>query len=251
MNYLKIYNSLSANRQQNPISRNDCYCERHHIIPKSEGGSNETSNLVYLTAREHYICHLLLAKIYNDRKLWSIIHLLMGKNNRTKKDFKYNSKLYEKSKIRDPESRKGRPGYWSGKKRNEEFKQKLSKKFKGRKISEEQRQVLAKIQTGTHLSEATKQKISNAHKGKSLSMEHRQKLSIKFKGRKITPHTEEHKLKISQTLKKKMSLEKRQKIAEQLRKFRGMKWFNNGVNNTKAFECPDGYVPGRLRNWIK
>ena len=48
-----------------------------------------------------------------------------------------------------------------------------------------------------------------------------------------------------------MTLEKRQKIEEQLRKFRGMKWFNNGVNNTKAFECPDGYVPGRLRNWIK
>lgn len=30
-----------------------------------------------------------------------------------------------------------------------------------------------------------------------------------------------------------------------------MKWFNNGVNNTKAFECPEGYVPGRLVNWIK
>ena len=58
---------------------------------------------------------------------------MMGKNNRTKKDFKYNSKLYEKLKIRVSESRKGRPGYWSGKKRNEEFKQKLSKKFKGRK----------------------------------------------------------------------------------------------------------------------
>ena len=72
---------------------------------------------------------------------------------------------------------------------------------------------------------------------------------MKFKGRKITPHTEEHKLKISYALKKKMTPEKRQKIAEQLRKFRGMKWFNNGVNNTKAFECPDGYVPGRLKTW--
>lgn len=28
-----------------------------------------------------------------------------------------------------------------------------------------------------------------------------------------------------------------------------MKWFNNGVNNTKAFECPYGYVPGRLKTW--
>lgn len=31
----------------------------------------------------------------------------------------------------------------------------------------------------------------------------------------------------------------------------GLKWFNDRVNNIRAFECPDGYVPGRLRNWIK
>lgn len=25
---------------------------------------------------------------------------------------------------------------------------------------------------------------------------------------------------------------------------KGKKWWNNGVNNKRAFECPDGYVPG-------
>jgi hypothetical protein len=64
---------------------------------------------------------------------------MMGKTNRTKRNFKYNSKLYEKLKIRISESRKGRIGYWAGKKHSEEWKQKLSRKLKGRKLSEKQK----------------------------------------------------------------------------------------------------------------
>ena len=40
------------------------YYEVHHILPKSLGGSNDKTNLVMLTAREHFICHWLLVKIY-------------------------------------------------------------------------------------------------------------------------------------------------------------------------------------------
>lgn len=39
------------------------YKEKHHIIPQSLGGSNDNSNLVHLTAREHFICHWLLTKM--------------------------------------------------------------------------------------------------------------------------------------------------------------------------------------------
>jgi hypothetical protein len=39
------------------------YFEKHHILPKSLGGSNDHSNLIALTVREHYICHLLLVKM--------------------------------------------------------------------------------------------------------------------------------------------------------------------------------------------
>ena len=41
----------------------DGYCERHHIIPRSLGGSNDSNNIAFLTAREHFICHLLLVKM--------------------------------------------------------------------------------------------------------------------------------------------------------------------------------------------
>ena len=39
------------------------YTESHHIIPKSLGGSDDYTNIVKLTAKEHFICHLLLVKM--------------------------------------------------------------------------------------------------------------------------------------------------------------------------------------------
>lgn len=58
--YSRIYFSII----QRATSRDlDCYSEKHHIIPKSLGGSNGPENLVNLSAREHYICHRLLVKM--------------------------------------------------------------------------------------------------------------------------------------------------------------------------------------------
>lgn len=37
--------------------------ETHHIQPRSLGGSNDESNLIKLTLREHFICHRLLARM--------------------------------------------------------------------------------------------------------------------------------------------------------------------------------------------
>lgn len=61
MNYLKHYNNLISRAKSRKLN---CYIERHHIIPKCMGGVDDDFNLVYLTAREHFIAHLLLLKIY-------------------------------------------------------------------------------------------------------------------------------------------------------------------------------------------
>jgi hypothetical protein len=58
--YTDWYNSIISYRRNNPATG---YVEKHHIIPKSFGGSNNPDNIVPLTAREHYICHLLLTKM--------------------------------------------------------------------------------------------------------------------------------------------------------------------------------------------
>ena len=60
MDYKRIYNRLIEHRQNNILTNG--YIERHHILPRSLGGTNENSNIVALTGREHYIAHLLLAR---------------------------------------------------------------------------------------------------------------------------------------------------------------------------------------------
>lgn len=78
MNYLVTYNKLIQHRRDNLIV--DGYCEMHHIVPRSEGGSNDESNLVKLTAREHFIAHLLLAKIYDDIKMHYALNMMTVKS---------------------------------------------------------------------------------------------------------------------------------------------------------------------------
>ena len=60
--YTTTYYNIIYTAQSRPVST-DIYTENHHIIPKSLGGSNLPYNLVRLTAREHFICHLLLIKM--------------------------------------------------------------------------------------------------------------------------------------------------------------------------------------------
>lgn len=61
MNYEKIYHNLIEKRRK---SIPEEYSEIHHIIPRSLGGSDNRENLIKLTAREHFIAHALLSKMY-------------------------------------------------------------------------------------------------------------------------------------------------------------------------------------------
>lgn len=98
MNYSNIYTQLINKAKSRNLSKQDCYIERHHVIPHSEGGTDDESNLVNLTAREHYIAHLLLAKIYNDAAMHSAV-IFMQTNNIKYRTFKFNSHLYAKLRI--------------------------------------------------------------------------------------------------------------------------------------------------------
>jgi hypothetical protein len=60
--YTKWYMSIIESAKTRERSDEEYY-ERHHIVPKSLGGRNNKENLVSLTAREHFICHMLLVKM--------------------------------------------------------------------------------------------------------------------------------------------------------------------------------------------
>lgn len=88
MNYSTHYNLLIERAKFRTLN---CYKEAHHIFPKCLGGTDEYSNLVNLTYREHYIAHLLLAKIHGG-PLWHAVNL-MGRLK------KYSNRHYEKARI--------------------------------------------------------------------------------------------------------------------------------------------------------
>ena len=76
MNYARIYQDFISDRQNKQPSKPD-YFERHHIVPKSLGGTNEKTNLIRLTPEDHFFAHLLLAKIHGG-KLWAPIAFMVG-----------------------------------------------------------------------------------------------------------------------------------------------------------------------------
>lgn len=69
MDYARIYQDFIDNRRlQTPAG----YVERHHILPRSLGGLDDGSNIVSLTAEDHYFAHLLLAKIHGGKMAWAL-----------------------------------------------------------------------------------------------------------------------------------------------------------------------------------
>lgn len=75
MLYSKVYNDIISRARNRNLQG---YKERHHVIPKCLGGSNESDNLVDLTFREHFICHWLLVKMYPEEKklIYAFSHMI-------------------------------------------------------------------------------------------------------------------------------------------------------------------------------
>ena len=64
--YTRWYNNIIL--ASIPRNLKNQYTERHHIIPKCLGGSNDKNNIAILTAREHFVCHLLLTKMVEQER---------------------------------------------------------------------------------------------------------------------------------------------------------------------------------------
>ena len=127
--YLVIYLKIIERSKNRP--RPEQY-ERHHIIPKSFGGSDSEDNYAYLTLREHFLVHLILVKIakgqYYKHKM---AHALNRMTNSKKGKYKITSRMYETVRIEHSEamsilmSDKNNP--MSGKTHTSETKQKMKK----------------------------------------------------------------------------------------------------------------------------
>jgi len=167
------------------------YTELHHIQPRSLGGTDDKSNLVKLTAREHFVCHWLLIKMYTGESRAKMIYALNGMkrgNEFTQRyETKITSRVYENLKKEfswvHSATMKGKTPI-----------------NKGRPMAEEQK---AKIRA-TKAANPTKRSAEAIAKtvakqtGQKRSAETKLKMSLAAKGKPKGPMSEENKLKISQ-----------------------------------------------------
>lgn len=143
------------------------YAEIHHIIPRSLGRTDSPDNLVRLTAREHYICHLLLPKMTTKDSYHKMLYaytIMSGRKIYGSRKYDFYRKEYA---IVNSLARSGKGnGMWGadragekntffGKKHTEETKRKISEKKKG-----------VSIQLPP-MSDAHKKKISESRKRNS------------------------------------------------------------------------------------
>lgn len=179
--YTKIYYKIIENSNNRP-SLDNVYTEKHHIIPKSLGGSNDISNIAELTAREHFICHRLLVKMTtgdDKRKMaWAVKRMITGINKHQKRYIPL-SKKYEHVRVHTNKIIKG----WS---HTEETKKHLSKVLTGRKFTEETIQKMSLSRKGKKQPEHVAYRLRTANLGKPMSEESKKKLSESKTGKSMS-----------------------------------------------------------------
>jgi hypothetical protein len=207
--YKKWYDAI-IKKAQNRVTEE--YTELHHILPRSLGGSNNDKNLVSLTIREHFICHILLTKFTSgedrNKMLYAVI-LMKGGNDKQPRYI--NSRLYESVKLLFAKNRKTMTGEKNS--------------FYGKKHSAETRAKMS----------ASKKKLygngNHPHIGMKRSEEVKRNISLARKGqpspKKGLPG-------------KKWTKETRAKMEK-----RPYSWFTDGVKNIRADSCPIGFKKGR------
>lgn len=148
MDYQKIYSNLIQKRKS--VLLENQYIEKHHIVPKCLGGSDDEDNLVVLTPEEHFLAHQLLVKIYPEHK-----------------GLKY--ALYMMTKA--PQGRRNNNKLYGWIKRDYLANRAQSRGHTGRKFSPEHIAKLKAARAKQIITEETKQKISSTKKGVKMTPE--------------------------------------------------------------------------------
>lgn len=176
MNYKKLYNQIISNAQSR--AKPDVYTERHHILPRALGGNDHISNLVDLTAREHFLAHYCLWKFSNGNARFKMAYAFNIMRMNPKGSERYiNSRLYaslRKDMKHTDETKAQISASLKGKKQSAVHKAKMSKALKGR---------------------------TSPMKGRTFTAEHKAKISDGLTGVKRKPLSAEHKARMSASIK--------------------------------------------------
>ena len=189
----------------------DEYHERHHIIPRCVGGTDDEENLIDLYAKEHFVAHQLLAQENPDnKKLILAWHMMTNVKTTNQQRYQITPEEYEESRIAYIKTMMGE----NNPAKSEEVRRKKSEAIKGEKNHN----------YGKPRSESTRKKMSESHKGKVLSDDTRTKISESKTGKN------------NHNYGKHFSEEHRKKLSESAKVRRTEEWKDNyrGANNPNA-----------------
>ena len=98
MTYIEFINSILDSRGR--FNCGDEYHERHHILPRCMGGTDDKDNLIDLFAREHFEAHKLLAIENPDNRNLQLAYVCMSfvKNDRERR-YQLNEYEHEQARI--------------------------------------------------------------------------------------------------------------------------------------------------------
>lgn len=183
MDYLKHYELIISRAKNRTL---EGYTEKHHIVPKCMGGTDDKENIAILTAREHYVAHQLLAMAYPEIPgLTLAVHLMSSP---TKHQIR-NNKSYQWVRVKAAEASskmlKGKPRP----KFSQDWCNNISKGLVGRNLSDEHKSSISKTLTGVKKSDQMRANMSIV--AKNRTPEHRSNLSKSLTGRKISEETKE------------------------------------------------------------
>lgn len=210
--YAHIINTAIIRADTKNIAKSKLgYVESHHILPKSfkMGGISDKENIVYVSAREHFILHCLLVKMTVGEYQTKMQYALNKMKNSNPYQKRYlNSRLYESLKIKTFKYIKIYKGEkvifvhndntdklkelitqgWSLTMTNE-YKIGRVGMMKGRKHTDASKKLMSinstKPQLGKNRTSEEKQRISNKLKGRIVTDDTKKKLSESFKKSKI------------------------------------------------------------------
>lgn len=157
MNYHKIYNSLME-KSHGRKKKQGTYYEKHHVLPKCLGGTNDKTNLVLLTAEEHWVAHLLLVKMHPEKTQLVYACQAMSMVG-SKKMERVNNKMFGWIRRKYAESVSLRQ---QGVLKSKEVRDKISKSLKGRMPEHQKKRNVMKCP------EVAK-KVADANRGRSIT----------------------------------------------------------------------------------
>lgn len=124
--YTKWYFKIIESAQLSPSLG---YLEKHHVLPQSMGGPDDTSNIVSLSPKQHFVCHLLLTKMVTGSskyKMGYALFMMSNVINIGEGRYKPNSHMYAIARKRYIEAV---AEYWTPEQRKKNSEEKIAREY--------------------------------------------------------------------------------------------------------------------------